>query len=112
MPSINKLSDIKMNISFFGCDGNPETVTGSTWTLGFYTTTPNLPVIVSYNGTVFSDNCMVNPDDNTSLIVMLNSPGFAPGNLNVLSTQYYQDDDFADTNYKIVKTYNTGIVIV
>lgn len=112
MPSINKLSDIKMSVSFFGCDGNPETVTGSTWTLGFYTTTPNLPVIASYNGTVFSDNCMVNPDDNTSLIVMLNSPGFAPGNLNVLSTQYYQDDDFPDTNYKIVKTYNTGIVIV
>lgn len=112
MANVNKLSDIKMTVSFFGCDGNPEPVTGSTWTMGFYTTSPNLPVVVSYDGNTFSDNCIVNSEDNTELIVMLNTPGFAPGNLNVISTQYYQDEDFPDNNYKIVKTYSTGIVIV
>lgn len=111
MPSVNKLSDIKHTVTFFGCDGNPEPVTGSTWTLAYYTTQPNTPIIVSYTGGTFSSNCKVDPLDYTKLIVVFNEPNFAPGNLNVNSSQWYTDTDFPDNNYKIVRTYSTGITI-
>lgn len=111
MSSVNKLSDIKHTVSFFGCDGNPEPVTGSTWTLAYYTTQPNTPIIVSYTGGKFSSNCKVDPLDDTKLIVVFNEPNFPAGNLNVNSTQYYSDIDFPNGNYKVVRTYSTGITI-
>jgi hypothetical protein len=112
MPSVNKLSDIKFTVSFFGSDGNPENVTGSTWTMNYYTTNPGAPIVTSYSGGTFSSNCFVDPLDDTKLIVVFNEPNFAPGNLNTTSTQYYVDPDFPDNNYKIVRTYSTGITIV
>ena len=111
MPSVNKLSDIKHTVSFFGCDGNPEPVTGSTWTLNYYTTNSNSPIVVSYSGGTFSSNCKVDPLDDTKLIVIFNEPNFPAGNLNVTSTQLYTDVDFPDNNYKIVRVYATGITI-
>lgn len=112
MPSVNRLSDLKFTVSFFGSDGNPENVTGSTWTMNYYTTNTNTPIVTSYSGGTFSSNCFVDPLDDTKLIVVFNEPNFPAGNLNVTSFQYYVDVDFPDGDFKIVRTYSTGITIV
>lgn len=108
--NVSKESDIKLVIDFYDCSGLPTNVDITPFEFKFYTTNSASPIIASYDGTTYT-KCKVDPLDTTKLIVFLNRPNFPVGNLNVKATFNYEDLDFSDSDYKIVKVYSTGITI-
>lgn len=110
MANVSKESDIKLVVDFYQCSGLPVDVEITPFEFKFYTTSIAAAFTCSYNGTTFV-NCKVDPLDDTKLICLLNSPNFALGNLNAKTTFTYEDVDFPDNNYKIVRLYSTGITI-
>lgn len=108
--NVSKESDIKLVVDFYECSGLPVDVDITPFEFKFYTTSIAAAFTCSYNGVTYT-NCKVDPLDDTKLICLLNSPNFANGNLSVKTTFTYVDADFPDNNYKIVRTYATGITI-
>ena len=108
--NVSRESDIKLVVDFYECSGLPTDVSITPFEFKFYTTSITASFICSYDGTTFT-HCKVDPLDDTKLICLLDAPNFSNGNLSVKTTFTYEDVDFPDNNYKIVRTYATGITI-
>lgn len=111
MANVTKESDLKLEVSFYDCEGILTPVETNPFEIRYYTTNISSSVICSYIGGTFSSNCKVDPLDDTKLICMLNQPCFTPGNLLARITVYYTDVDFPDGDYKKVKVFSTNTTI-
>lgn len=111
MASVTKESDIKLQVSFYDCQGQLTPVDENPFEIKFYTTSISNAITCSYNGATFSSNCKVDPLDDTKLICILNQPNFTPGSLLAKITVLYPDIDFPDSDYKKVRTYSTNTTI-
>ncbi len=109
--NVTKESDIKLQLTFFDCEGELTKVVDNPFEIKFYTISTLNCVNCTYDGATFSSNCKVDPLDDTKLLCMLESPNFATGKLLAKITVYYPDVDFQDDNYKKVKLYTTDIII-
>ena len=109
--NVTKQSDIKLQITFFDCEGELTPVVDNPFEIKFYTTSMLNCVNCTYDGSTFSTNCKVDPLDENILLCMLDTPNFTPGKLLAKITVYYPDVDFPDNDYKKVKTYTTDIII-
>ena len=108
--TIRSGSDAKFRLNFTDADGNAMQPKDCDFIISFFTARSNKVTVAHRAGDAMPAGMSV---DGNTLVIALDRPNFAPGNLRMIVTTRIEDADFPDKYYNVSSgEIETGIEVL